>query len=277
MCQVGLVKNYRMTRVTNIAFIGYGAMAKTVHKYLPSTVCLSWVVTKEDSCEALQEELGARVQVVSRVQDIIGSPKLVLEMAGQHGLKAHVFDVLQQGWSLAVISVGAFADRHFEQAVRQSAAQHNAQVRVLSGAVAGMDGLAAARVMGLTKVVYQGCKRPDSWKGSYAETLVDLDGLTEATVFFKGSAREAASLFPANANVTATIALAGVGMDDTQVELIADPSSVRNQHLIQAEGTFGEMNIAMQGVSLANNPKTSTLAALSVVHACQQLDDVLVI
>ena len=148
---------------------------------------------------------------------------------------------------------------------------------MLAGAIAGVDGLAAARVMGLSKVVYQGRKRPASWKGSHAETLVDLDALTEATVFFKGSAREAARLFPANANVAATIALAGVGMDNTQVELIADPSMTRNQHQIRAEGGFGEMQIEMQGVSLANNPKTSTLAALSVVRACLQVDGGLVV
>ncbi|MCQ9617558.1 aspartate dehydrogenase [Paenalcaligenes niemegkensis] len=260
-----------------IAFIGYGAMARTVQNYLPDTVQLGWVVVMEHSREALQQELGTGVQVVSHIQDIAGSPELVLEMAGQEGLKAHVFDVLQRGWNLAVISVGAFADSQFEQAVRQTATQNDAQVFVLPGAIAGVDGLAAARTMGLDTVVYQGRKRPASWKGSHAETLVDLDALTEATVFFKGTAREAARLFPANANVAATIALAGVGMDATQVELIADPAMSRNQHLIRAEGGFGEMQIEMQGVSLADNPKTSTLAALSVVRACQQVGDALVI
>ena len=260
-----------------VAFIGYGAMAKTVHELLPESISLGWVVVTEAGVAATQKELGSDVQVVSSIEAITGTPDLVLEMAGQPGLKAHAKAVLQRKWPLAVISVGAFADSAFEQEIREFALVQGAQLHILAGAIAGIDGIAAARIMGLDSVVYQGRKKPASWKGSYAEQLVDLDALTEATVFFRGSAREAAQRFPANANVAATIALAGVGMDATQVELIADPAMTRNQHRIRAEGAFGEMQIEMQGVALASNPKTSTLAALSVVRACYQLGDALVI
>ncbi|TGV09760.1 aspartate dehydrogenase [Alcaligenaceae bacterium 429] len=260
-----------------VAFIGYGAMAKTVHALLPESIQLAWVVVTEAGIAATQQELGTDVQVVSSIDAMTGTPDLVLEMAGQPGLKAHAKAVLQRKLPLAVISVGAFADGEFEQDIRAFASAQGAQLQILPGAIAGIDGIAAARTMGLDKVVYQGRKQPASWKGSYAEQLVDLDALTEATVFFRGSAREAAQRFPANANVAATIALAGVGMDKTEVELIADPAMTRNQHRIRAEGAFGEMQIEMQGVALASNPKTSTLAALSVVRACYQLGDALVI
>jgi aspartate dehydrogenase len=83
------------------------------------------------------------------------------------------------------------------------------------------------------KVTYKGCKSPKSWRGSYAEQLVDLDQVSEATVFFRGTAREAALKFPANANVAATIALAGLGMDETMVELTVDPKSIKNTPLWQ--------------------------------------------
>lgn len=118
-------------------------------------------------------------------------------------------------------------------------------------------------------MTYKGCKSPNSWRGSYAEQLVDLDQVSEATVFFRGTAREAALKFPANANVAATIALAGLGMDQTLVELTVDPTINKNKHTIVAEGLFGEMTIELVGVPLASNPKTSTLAALSVIRACR--------
>lgn len=260
-----------------IMVIGYGAMAQTVLPTLPKEVKVGWVVVMPQDIEATQQLVGADVEVVSCVNDITGKPDRVIEMAGQAGLRAHIFDLITKGLEIGVISVGTFADSEFTEKVRSEAKKYGARVHVLSGAIAGIDGLASAKVAGLESVVYQGRKNPRSWKGSHAETLVDLDAIEEATVFFKGNAREAATLFPANANVAATLALAGIGMEQTAVELIADPAMNCNQHTILAKGTFGEMEIVMRGVPLANNPKTSMLAALSVARFCHQLDDSLII
>ncbi|MBP6621366.1 MAG: aspartate dehydrogenase, partial [Alcaligenes sp.] len=140
-------------------------MAKTVHALLPESIQLAWVIVTEDGVAATQQELGPAVQVVSRVDAILGTPDLVLEMAGQPGLKAHAKAVLQRQLPLAVISVGAFADSAFEQEIREFASSQGAQLQILPGAIAGIDGIAAARTMGLDSVVYQGRKKPASWKG----------------------------------------------------------------------------------------------------------------
>ena len=260
-----------------IMVIGYGAMAQTVLPTLPEDVKLGWLVVMPQDIEATKALVGSDVEVVSSVADITGRPDRVIEMAGQAGLRAHIFDLIEKGLEIGVISVGTFADGFFAEEVRVAAKKYDARVYVLSGAIAGIDGLASAKVAGLDSVVYQGRKNPRSWKGSHAETLVDLDKITEATTFFTGNARDAATLFPANANVAATLALAGVGMEATQVELIADPFMNRNQHKILAKGAFGEMEVVMMGVPLENNPKTSMLAALSVARFCRQLDDALIV
>lgn len=260
-----------------IMIIGYGAMAQTVLPKLPLDVRLGWVVVMPQDIENTKKLVGPDVQVVSQVTDITGKPDRVIEMAGQAGLRAHIFDLIEKGLDIGVISVGTFADSDFTEKIRREANKHHARVYILSGAIAGVDGLASAKVAGLNAVTYQGRKNPRSWKGSHAEQLINLDEITEATTFFKGSAREAATLFPANANVAATLALAGVGMEETKVELIADPLMNCNQHKILAKGVFGEMEIVMRGVPLENNPKTSMLAALSVARFCNQLDDSLIV
>ena len=82
-----------------------------------------------------------------------------------------------------------------------------------------------------------------------------------------GTAREAALLYPQNANVAASVALAGLGFEETQVELVADPDAPGNVHEIEAEGAAGKFAIRLEGKPSRTNPKTSALAALSVARA----------
>ncbi|GGZ84207.1 putative L-aspartate dehydrogenase [Ignatzschineria indica] len=264
-------------RMKKIVMIGYGAMAQAVMPLLPEDVNVGWLVVMPQDVAKTQAIVGDEIKVISRISEIDGQPDCAVEMAGQLGLQAHLFDLIRAGIDVGVISVGTFADSVFQKQVEQAAKEHQVKISILSGAIAGIDGLASAKLAGLDSVLYQGRKNPRSWKGSYAEELVDLDQLENATTFFKGSAREAAQRFPANANVAATLALAGIGMDDTEVELIADPKMERNQHKIIAQGKFGAMEIVMMGVPLESNPKTSMLAALSVARFCRQLDDALLI
>ncbi|MEY0629844.1 aspartate dehydrogenase domain-containing protein, partial [Providencia rettgeri] len=83
--------------------------------------------------------------------------------------------------------------------------------------------------------------------------------------------REAALNFPANANVAATVALYGIGMDATQVQLIVDPDTTKNSHQIDVRGDFGHFSIELNGNPLSSNPKTSMLAALSAVEICRRI------
>ncbi len=260
-----------------LMMVGFGAMAREVMTLLPEDLILKWVVVPPASVALVQAELGPAVTVLSRIEECTASPDLVVECAGQAAVREHGAAILTRGWTLGLISVGALADETLTRQLREAARQGGGTMLVLAGAIAGIDGLAAAREGGLESVTYQGRKSPQSWRGSYAERLIDLARISEPTTFFRGSAREAAMLFPANANVAATIALAGLGMDRTQVELVVDPTIGRNQHQIKACGRFGELDIAMSGFPLEANPKTSTLAALSVVRACRQCTDSLVI
>jgi aspartate dehydrogenase len=146
-----------------------------------------------------------------------------------------------------------------------------------AGAIGGIDAIAAMRLNGLKKVRYRSRKPPPAWRGSPAEKVADLDTLTTRTVLYRGHAGEAALLYPENANAAAAVALAGLGFEATQVELVADPEAPGNVHEIEAEGAAGRFAIALQGKPSRTNPKTSALAALSVARALVNLEAPIVI
>ena len=181
-------------------------------------------------------------------------------------LAEHGVHILRRGIDLGMVSTGAFSELGLAEALEIAAHEGGAQLSILSGAVGGVDALASAAVGGLDSVVYSGTKPPPAWAGSPAEAVCDLENLTGPFVFFEGSAREAARTYPKNANVAATVALAGTGLDHTTVRLTADPAAPGNMHRIEAKGAFGSMDVTFTGRALPNNPKSSALTAMCAVR-----------
>ncbi len=96
-----------------------------------------------------------------------------------------------------------------------------------------------------------------------------LDEISEATVFFTDTARNAADAFPQNANAAVITSLAGIGLDRTRVTLVADPAARLNMHEIIAEGDFGRMHLRFENGPLATNPKSSEMTALNLVRSIE--------
>ena len=258
--------------MTAVGLIGCGGMAQDVVAALRGAgtgngVRIVGALARPGRGDEARLKLCA-VDIVEALDDLIAcGPAIVAEVAGQAAVAEHGDRVLRAGIDCLVISVGALADPALLGRLKAAANEGNSRILLPAGAIGGIDAIAAMRVAGLTSVRYRSRKPPMAWRGTPAERSVDLDTLTRRTVFYKGTAGEAALRYPQNANVAAAVALAGLGFDATEVELVADPDAPGNIHEIEAEGAAGRFAIQLQGKPSRTNPKTSALAALSVARA----------
>src|SRR5262245_39176255 len=256
-----------------LAVIGCGAIGSAVIELLRDDrrVRVTQVIAlpgSQSAARALCERFAPQALVLEAIAHAGGArPDLVVECAGHGAVGDHVLPALEAGIPAVVASIGALHDADSMQKLEAAATRGRTQVSLVAGAIGGIDALAAARIGGLDTVSYIGRKPPKGWRGSPAEAVCDLDDLSEPTVIFEGSARDAARLYPKNANVAATVSLAGLGFDRTRATLIADPGVTRNVHRVVAQGTFGRLDLTLEGQPLPANPKTSALTVYSVVRA----------
>ena len=255
----------------SVALIGCGAIGSAVMQLLRDDphVRVTQVVVRA-SAMAAARAVCAQWAPPARVLQAIDPaerPDLVVECAGHAAVAQHVLPALEAGIPAVVASIGALHEGDAMARLEAAAVLGRTRVTLVSGAIGGIDALAAARIGGLTSVAYIGRKPPQGWLGTPAEKSCDLAALREPRVIFEGSAREAARLYPKNANVAATLSFAGLGLDQTHATLIADPGVRRNVHRVVAEGAFGRIDITLENEPLAANPKTSALTVYSVVRA----------
>ena len=272
----------------HVAIIGFGAIAQELIAILcaqdggaPGAISILVREGREDAARARAQEIIAgrcSVEVMSDLAGLLaGRPDVLVECAGHGAVQSFGAVVLAAGTDMIVASVGALADAALEAELRAAAAGSGAQLTLPAGAIGGVDVLAAARLAGIADVTYTGRKPPEAWRGTPAEAAIDLGNLAIETVFFEGSAREAASAYPKNANVAATLALAGLGMDATRVRLVADPGAQANSHEFSVRSNAVDFSMSLTAKPSPLNPKTSASTVYSIARAVLNRSQAIVI
>jgi aspartate dehydrogenase len=258
------------TKAPRIALIGYGAIADEVIRCLDDReelAALVGLMVRPERLRQFEQKSAGRFAIVDALSALLElQPDIIVEAAGHGAVSSFGADVLRHGVDLLVASVGALADRALA-ADLVAAAPPGTELWIASGAVAGIDGLLAARTAGLRSVTYTSWKEPKAWNGTPAEQILGETAGSQRVIFFRGSAREAAMQFPKNANVAATVALASLGLDRTRVHLGSDPHVSGPLGVIEAEGDFGRFSFEILALASPTNPKTSALTGHSLVAA----------
>lgn len=115
-------------------------------------------------------------------------------------------------------------------------------------------------------------KPPKAFVGALylAEHGIDLSDLEEPLKVFFGTAQDAAAGFPANLDVAVALSLAGIGPDQTRLDILADPGLSRNTHTIEVDGSRASFSMSIENMP-SENPRTGKIIALSVIAALKKI------
>jgi aspartate dehydrogenase len=262
-----------------VAIGGFGAIGKVVAQHIDRGIdglALAAVSAKDHvRAEATMAGFARPVPVVP-LATLWEHAGLIVECAPAALLRELAEPALAHGCQVMVLSCGALLDN---LDLVDLARRHGGRILVPSGALLGLDAVAAAAEGGISKVHMITRKPPRGLSGApyLEENAIDIADLAEPKRVFVGTAREAARGFPANVNVAAALALAGIGPDRTTIEIWADPMVTRNIHRIEVEAEAARFSLQIENVPSAENPRTGRLTALSVVAALKKLSSPLAI
>ena len=195
----------------------------------------------------------------------------VVECAGHAAVRQHGERALAAGADLVVTAVGALVDDALRARLEAAARAAGRRLVIPSAGIGALDMLGAAAVGGLDRVRVTVRKDPASWKGTAAEAVCDLDALAGPVVLYQGPVREGARRYPSNVNISAAAALAGIGMDRTELCIVADPGIATHVVELEAEGAFGSFRFVEDVLPSDENRKTGRIVAMALTRTVRQL------
>ena len=255
-----------------IGIAGFGAIGRSIahqlNKGIPGLQLTAIGVRNPDSPPEIDWE-GKPLPRFVMLDDLEPHCDVVIECAPADLLPRIATPFLQQGKKVICLSSGALL-AHPE--LIDLARQHGGQILVPSGAILGLDAMLGTAEGNIQSVRMISRKPLQGFAGApfVKERNIDVLNLTEPTMLFSGSAREAAAGFPANLNVAASVSLAGVGPDKTHLEVWADPTLTHNTHRIEVISDSALLSMQIQNIP-SENPKTGRITAQSVVALLRKM------
>lgn len=248
----------------NIGIIGAGAIATFLlnemnhHRSLRAK---SVLVRNKEKYQELENKFG--VTLFTDLQAFLKSDiDIVVEAANVETVKQLIPTVIKKK-DAVVISIGGLVDEALLGEITRLARAYGHTLHLPSGAIGGLDLLQNAAAIGAVDRVDLTTRKP-------AYSLMEEE-ITQEKVLFEGKAADAIKQFPKNINVSIVLSLAGLGIERTTVRIIADPHIDKNIHQVEVKGDFGEATFTIKNNPLPSNPKTSYLAAISILGTLERL------
>jgi aspartate dehydrogenase len=266
-----------MSETYTVGIVGLGAIGMHLARALDAGVegLRLTAVAARDQQKARERLRGFRDRPL--LLDIAKLPRecdIIVEAAPAAVFEEVATAVIEAGCIFVPSSVGALLPRmHLVARARET----GARIVVPTGALLGLDAVRAAAEGAVSSVTIETRKPPRGLMGApyLEENGIDVAGIATATRVFQGNAFDAAQGFPANVNVAAALALAGIGPERTMVEIWADPAVTRNTHTIRVEAEAARLTMTIENVPSEENPRTGRITPLSILACLRGLTSTL--
>jgi aspartate dehydrogenase len=255
-----------------IAIAGLGTIGRTLARGLadgiPGVTLAAVAARDEEKARGWLDEEGIEVPVVG-LDEFPDHADLAVECAPAAIIEQICRPMLGVGKQVMVLSCGALLPR---PELLELARQKGGRIVVPTGGLLGLDAVAAVAEGTVHSVKMTTRKPPNGLAGAphLVKNAISVDGLNAAKLVFSGTAREAAAGFPANVNVVAALALAGIGPERTMIDIYADPAVTRNCHVIEVDADSARFTLSIENVP-SENPKTGKIVALSIIATLRKL------
>jgi aspartate dehydrogenase len=257
-----------------IGIVGCGAigsrMAKSIQHELSKDCRLTGIYDIDQTrSQKLSKELCRRGIIKISINGLIKNCDCMIEAVNAKNTRPLIRQALEARKSVLSMSVGKLLNA---SDLFTLARKNGCHLLLPSGAIAGIDAIKAASLVGIQTITLTTRKPLSGFYGNpyLAQKRIDLSKIKKETTIFEGNVSDALKFFPSNINVAATIALASQCPHKLKVRILTSPKFKANSHEIELTGKFGHIRTQTDNVVCPDNPKTSYLAVLSGLQTLKQ-------
>lgn len=226
-----------MSSSYTIGLLGFGRIGKALYEYISEAPDfeLEYAYVRSEKEELPVEK---HLMDVDRLADV---PVDLCVEAATHEVVGDLGETVLQTSDMLILSGSALIDPDVEDRLIAAAEANGTDIYLPHGALFGVDGFVDARDT-LDEVSIVATKAPDHLDASFTDEY-DTKNVTERTVLYEGPVRGLCEHFPRNFNSHAVVALASLGLDETESKLVADPAAETAHHVISASGEGYDLEV----------------------------------
>ena len=226
----------------HVGIIGCGKIAYPVIKTIQEGQVDGWSVR---AVLTRNEKKMDNLTVVTDAAVFFGEQfDLIIDAGSVDSLKDYGVRALNKT-DLWTVNAAALADEGLYDSLSSAGEQSGHRLRVLSGAIAGLDGVATISTADDASVL----------------VTVEVAAGDERKSLFKGGVREAAKLFPESVNVAMETGLAAVNLNKVEVEVIQPGPGEGRSIGLSAKSRVGQFDLKV-------SPRVIPDQHIHMVSAC---------